>query len=157
MKRKVSIVLFVLAFSQLAYSQVNIKPVKLANADAKNAIKINDSIVGPVNVSDGRGNILDFKLDRYIVEENSAWFKLTILQDTLLTFDIVPVDSAEDYDFIFFKCADKNCLSDIKTKKQIPDRICFSYNPSKSGNVYSLLVPCIKIRNICFLMKPQLL
>lgn len=112
---------------------MELKLEKLPNADIKNAIEIQDSIIGPVNVSKGFGVVKDFRYDQVIDEENCAWFKLKIDRDTLLSFDIVPIDSLDDYDFAVFKCPDANCFNDIKSKKIKPERLCFSYCTSKSG------------------------
>ncbi len=106
---------------------------KLPNADFATAMEIEDSIVGPTNVSLGNGTVMDFRFDKDIRETNSAWFKFTVDRDTLLSFDIVPLDSADDYDFIVFKCPDKKCIENIRMKKVLPDRACYSYHPSKSG------------------------
>ncbi len=130
MKHKL-ITLFLLVSNITVYSQA--KFAKLKNADFKYAIEIKDSIIGPVNVSGGYGSELDFKFDKDIKEENSAWFKFSIDHDTTLIFDIVPIDSTDDYDFILFKCDNTSCINDIKTKKIIPDRICYSQNFSKNG------------------------
>ncbi|MES2139428.1 MAG: OmpA family protein [Bacteroidota bacterium] len=116
---------------------------KLPNADMQNALEIQDSIVGPTNVSKGYGNVMDFQDNGHVApgqgggpkEENSAWFKLNIDHDTMLTFDIVPIDSLDDYDFAIFKCPDANSIKDIKSskKKSKPERLCYSYCTSKSG------------------------
>ena len=113
---------------------------KLPNADMKNALQIQDSIIGTINVSAGFGKILDF---RYEQREpyNTAWFKLTIEHDTLLTFDLVPIDSLDDYDFAIFKSQPESNLKGAKTKpgqksiktKLKPERLCYSYCTSKSG------------------------
>lgn len=121
--------LFIFAFT-CANAQ---EPTKAASADFKNAIEITDSIAGPFNVSLGYGKEMEFKFDAKIKEDNSIWFKFVINHDTLLTFDIVPKDSLDDYDFILFKCADANCISNIRSRKVVPDRVCFSYNSSKSS------------------------
>lgn len=109
------------------------KLVKLPNADMKNAIEIQDSIVGPVNVSKGYGALREFRESSFIEESNSAWFKLNINHDTILTFDIVPIDNLDDYDFAIFKCPDGNCINDIRSNKIKPDRCCYSYCISKEG------------------------
>jgi len=129
------LIVYTLLLSACAGNLMNAqeKMQKQPNADFKTAITINDSVVGPLNVSLGYGSIVDFRFDKDMKETNSAWFKIDIYRDTLLSFDIVPVDSVDDYDFIFFKCPDKSCIDEIRTKKKIPERACYSYNPSKSG------------------------
>jgi len=111
----------------------NPKLVKLPNADAKNAIEIEDSIVGPLNVSLGYGlkNELKQLTSSLYHEDNSAWFKFTVNYDTVLTFDIAPFDSLDDYDFVLFKCTDTSCIDNNEKFK--PIRACFSICISKSG------------------------
>lgn len=114
----------------------------ISNSDALHAIEIKDSIYGPTNVGTGYGSVMEYHektsyLDHgkpiYINEENSAWFKLSFDHDTLLTFDLVPTDPSNDYDFIFFKCSDNTCVENIKTRKQAPDRSCHSGFASYNG------------------------
>ena len=114
----------------------------LKNNDAVNAIEIRDSIFGPTNVALGHGANPEYHVKTpflkrgapiYLNEGNSAWFKLSIDKDTLLTFDIVPIDPSNDYDFIFFKCSTKECVDNIKTNKVIPDRACHSGFESFNG------------------------
>jgi len=111
------------------------KLVKLPNADAKNAVEIEDSIVGPVNISLGFGVKQEMKVQppQYYGENNSAWYKFIIDYDTILTFDIVPFDSLDDYDFALFKCSDSVCIGDNDGEKFKIVRICFSMCVSKSG------------------------
>lgn len=119
-----------------------LKLQKLPNADIKNAIVIQDSIVGPTNVSKGFGSLMEFQDKTYVTpgqggskESNSAWFKLNIDHDTILTFDIVPFDSLDDYDFAVFKSTESNSTKDLTLKKikSKPERLCYSYCTSKSG------------------------
>lgn len=118
-----------------------LKLVKLPNAYMKNAIEIQDSIVGPTNVSKGFGTMLDYRY-KGIEPYNTAWFKLNINHDTTLTFDIVPIDSLDDYDFTVFKVPASNSTRDEKPNKKdvksnkeklVPERHCYSYCTSKSG------------------------
>src|SRR4051812_23567784 len=41
-------------------------------------------------------------------EHNSAWYKLTIVKDGNLGFDIKPVKVDDDYDFMLFKAEDSS-------------------------------------------------
>lgn len=96
-------------------------------ADIENAIPIHDSIVGPYNVSLGYGKTKT--IFPGMQESNSIWFKFSVSRDTLLSFDIAPIDSLQDYDFAIFKYAkNKNGSNNL-----IKLRHCFSYCPSKSG------------------------
>jgi hypothetical protein len=104
----------------------------LSNTDFNSAIEIEDSIVGPVNVSLGFGLRQEFKYAN-LSEDNSAWFKFTIAYDTTLTFDIVPIDSLDDYDFALYKCPDGNCIGKDGKQNLVKLRHCFSVCTSKSG------------------------
>lgn len=123
---------FLILSSLIGYSQP--KGNKPNAADHSRAITINDSIVGPYDVSTGYGKELEFKLDNFVKEENSIWFKFTMVVDTVLTFDIVPMDSLDDYDFMLFKCNSNSQFDSIRMRKKIPERICFSVNSSKNSS-----------------------
>ena len=105
--------------------------LKRISNDIVTAEEIKDSIVGPFNVSIGIGEQLDFKLND-CQERNSAWFKFTVKKDTVLTFDIVGIDTYDDFDFIVFKCKNSDCIYDIRTNKVKPDRGSFGNNCSYS-------------------------
>ena len=111
----------------------SVKLAVLPYADAKNAIEIEDSIVGPVNVSIGYGAKNEYQSGKLknVGESNSIWFKFTIDHDTTLTFDLVPLDSMDDYDFTLFREYVRDTLK--QQKGLIPIKVCFSYCTSKSG------------------------
>ncbi len=111
-----------------------VKKEKILNNDFATAIEIQDSVVGPVNTARGYGKQREFYYNGDLKEENSVWFKLTIDRDTILTFDIVPLDSYDDYDFMIFKCSSPDCIEKIKTNAIKPDRWCFSVNYDKNGS-----------------------
>jgi len=128
--------------SEKIIQRAELKLQKLKNADRGNAIEIQDSIVGPTNVSKGFGSVIDYQDRIYgtpgqggMKESNSAWFKLNIDHDTILTFDIVPFDSLDDYDFAVFKISVNNSAKDVTSNKikSKPERLCYSYCTSKSG------------------------
>ncbi len=100
----------------------------LPNSDIQHATVITDSIIGPVNVSKWSPKVGTSSKPYY-----NAWFKLDIKHDTLLSFDIVPVDSLDDYDFTVFKCESKDCVKNIKANTLKHIRLCQSYCISKSG------------------------
>jgi outer membrane protein OmpA-like peptidoglycan-associated protein len=110
------------------------KEAKQNNSDFVTATEIHDSIFGPTNVANGFGTQRDFKISRGYQESNSAWFKFTINRDTTLTFDIVPTNSKDDYDFILFKCSNPDCIKKIQSNEIRPDRWCFSINFDKNGS-----------------------
>ncbi|MBL7921568.1 MAG: hypothetical protein JNJ40_14710 [Bacteroidia bacterium] len=109
---------------------------RLPYADVEAAIEIKDSVYGPVNVSKGYGEHLEYsdKNNARYKEMNSAWFKFTIKRDTLLTFHIVPTLGTDDYDFALFKCNTGDCERALRANKINPLRVCFSWNSSKNHN-----------------------
>lgn len=106
---------------------------KLPNADMQKAIEITDSIIPMQNVSLGRGEVQEVYFNTKYNERYSAWYKLEINADTLLTFDIVPNDSVDDYDFMIFKSTGPNFLNEMKSKPIKPVRLCYSYFPFLGG------------------------
>lgn len=65
-------------------------------------------------------------------EHNSAWYKLNILEDGLLGFEIQPMDSTNDYDFLLYKYTDSSTCSKIFNKETKPVRSNLSkVNPQK--------------------------
>lgn len=108
---------------------------QIPNNTFASALEINDSIVGPTNVSKSDGFHTLYKTaTEEIKEENPAFFKLYFNYDTVLAFDIVPEDPTDDYDFVVFKCATNDCIEKIKSKKVKPDRYCYSVNDAKNGS-----------------------
>jgi len=64
---------------------------------------------------------------------HQVWYKFIAEKDGKMTFDIVPIDPSDNYDFILFK-ADKNICKTIKTKKIQPLRANFARcNPAIEG------------------------
>lgn len=112
----------------ITFAQLKKIPVKKqAYADLENALHIKDSVYGPVNVSMKYGKVCDFN-NGTLKETNSAWFTFTVSYDTVLTFDIVPIDSCDDYEFILFKCNGNKCMNEIRTNLLKPEKECYYAN-----------------------------
>jgi outer membrane protein OmpA-like peptidoglycan-associated protein len=107
---------------------------KCRNNDFATAIEIRDSIIDVTEVCMGYGAQRDYHFDDTYKEDNSSWFKLKIKHDTLLTFDIVPEEYKDDYDFILFKCADLNCGTRLASGNSKPERLCYSMNEARNGS-----------------------
>ncbi|MCE3228266.1 MAG: hypothetical protein K0S32_2817 [Bacteroidetes bacterium] len=109
---------------------------KLINADSKYAIELPMTVYGPVNVSQGYGDVSEYKekITKLYEETNSAWFKFTIPKDTMLTFHIVPQLQTDDFDFILYKCTGEGCLKEFMPKKLLPVKKCLSWNTSHNCN-----------------------
>ena len=123
-----------ISYTSTVSEVTNIK--KFLNNDFETALEMNDSIIGPVNVS--KGNVpqffYKFRDSDKIAKQNSAIFKIKINHDTLLTFDIVPEDRTDDYDFAIFKCSDADCIKKLRATKIKPERYCLSVNDAKNGS-----------------------
>lgn len=65
-------------------------------------------------------------------EHNSAWYLLNIQVDGQLTFDIVPTDSSDDYDFLLYPYNDTGFCNKVTQQKVIPVRGNISNNTSYS-------------------------
>ena len=115
-------------------SKKELPALNVNTVNTKEAIEIRDSIMGPYNVSRRTGTLPIFIQNGYEVkDDNSIWFKFTINHDTLLSFDIVPENGIDDYDFALFKCTSNNFMNGIRTKKEKPIRYCFSMNGTHNG------------------------
>jgi outer membrane protein OmpA-like peptidoglycan-associated protein len=107
-----------------AYCQVKRIPLKKQTyADIAYAMEIKDSVVGPMNVSIGYGKIREVNTDNE-TETNSVWFKFTMPKDTILTFDIVGLDSCDDYEFVLYKYSSPDFADRIRKKLLQPVRSC---------------------------------
>jgi len=79
------------------------------NADCSTALEISDSLYGPTVPLEGFGKKLDIETndmkDPYMFERehNTIWYKFDALYTAELAFDIIAVDTADDFDFILFK------------------------------------------------------
>lgn len=108
------------------------------HADCENAITINsEGVFGPTNSPAGYGDILeisDNKLgDKYYFEQehNTVWYRFVTQKDGILTFDIVPENLKDDYDFMLFKVNDDEyffCTYEVKNKIARPVRTNISRN-----------------------------
>jgi outer membrane protein OmpA-like peptidoglycan-associated protein len=116
--------------------------IRPENADCSSAIELKDTIFGPTNPPDGYGffsefNALEEDLYSFEKEHNSVWYKFTIKQNSILTFDIIPISPKDDYDFLLFKNTGEDFCEDLKAGKILPVRTNISRNEkqikSKTG------------------------
>ncbi len=106
------------------------KPVQLGvtGSDCIGALTINDTVIGPVYSPKGFGNNLElvgYELgDPYFIqrEHNSVWYKFTIPYDCIFTFDLIPIQKDDDFDFLLFLYDGPNFCRDITDGKKIPIR-----------------------------------
>jgi hypothetical protein len=120
-----------------------IETILKENADCVNPILIKDTVVFSPHTPIGSGNereILnnDPSDEQYFENEhNTVWYKFWALQDCFLTFDIIPVDKNDDYDFMLFRYNGGDFRAKVLTKQLRPIRTCISRNDkgieSKTG------------------------
>ena len=81
-------------------------------------------------------------------EHHSAWYKLTILSNGLLTFDITPIKSDDDYDFMLFKDSSTLFCDSLLANKKTPIRACISRDKEelkgKTGLSFKAISPFVK-------------
>lgn len=117
-----------LFFGFAAYSQLTQLPSGCS--DCVNAIDLGDSIFtyGPTTPARGSGKVMDISDDDdeslfyFYVEHNSVWYRFMSPATTQLTFEIIPVDVANDIDFIMFKADGGNTCERITSKQLKPLR-----------------------------------
>lgn len=106
------------------------KPVQLGvtGSDCIGALTITDTVIGPVYSPKGFGNNLElvgYELgDPYFIqrEHNSVWYKFTIPYDCIFTFDLIPIQKDDDFDFLLFLYDGPNFCRDITAGRKIPIR-----------------------------------
>ncbi len=112
-----------------------IKPVIRGTAktacDCKDAVKISLNKIttyGPTVPPVGFGSVQEItsknKFDKSAFEEehNSAWYSLDIKYDGEFGFEIIPQDTADDYDFLLYKYTDSNFCEALQKKHLKPIR-----------------------------------
>ncbi len=73
----------------------------------------------------GTENPLNFERAKY-----PAWYKFTLTENGVLTFDIIPTNVTDNYDFMLFK-AEENFCTKYKNGQLAPLRTCFGASDSK--------------------------
>jgi outer membrane protein OmpA-like peptidoglycan-associated protein len=59
-------------------------------------------------------------------EHNTVWYRFRVPYDCQLSFDIIPLNTKDDYDFILYKFTGKNFCADVFKKTAKPVRTCIS-------------------------------
>lgn len=123
-------------------SEDNASPLKPIACDCKQAVKLTigwNYKYGPTVDTKGYGAVQEIPVSQknskyyFESEHNSAWYLLTINLDGDLIFDIKPVDSTNDYDFLLFKYIDTSFCRNFMERKLIPERSNLSRGNSKAG------------------------
>lgn len=113
--------------------------LKEVSPDCKTAIDLGSEkeiSYGPTEAPKGYGSDIDvFACDEkatfcFEAEHNSAWYKFTVPMNGWLVFEIDPVNSANDYDFMLFKWDGDTCFCEnISREISKPVRV----NLARSG------------------------
>jgi outer membrane protein OmpA-like peptidoglycan-associated protein len=127
--RFLTVFFFILSLASIE-SYCQDKPVQLGvtGSDCIGALTINDTVIGPVYSPKGFGNNLElvgYELgDPYFIqrEHNTVWYKFTIPYDCIFTFDLIPIQKDDDFDFLLFLYDGPNFCRDIAEGKKIPIR-----------------------------------
>lgn len=97
-------------------------------------------IVGPMSAPKGFGDVLEFsnneKRDTLHIEQenNTVWYKFETKASGELNFELIPLDSLNDYDFAVYKYSDANFCEAVVNKSIAPIRTNFSRNkPENAG------------------------
>jgi len=133
MLNRIIISLLLICLSLGAHSQRKIRIVSkdtlrpLADCDSALLIKARGRI-GPIKPVGGFGNNLDIsgnsKKSKYYFsqEHNTAWFKFTAPKNGNFTFEIIPLNQHDDYDFLLFEVDSFTTCPQIRSRKINPVR-----------------------------------
>lgn len=135
-------ILFVSIFSWNAYSQ-SMQDVS-KNSDCTTAFNIGvDTMVGPTTPPLGYGEKLEINgvpqrnMYSFTREHHTVWYEFEAVYTGILTFDLVPENASNDYDFLLFRGTAEKLCEQIKNRTVQPVRTNISrYSPeigSKTG------------------------
>jgi outer membrane protein OmpA-like peptidoglycan-associated protein len=117
------------------------------NADCSKLIDLapKDTVWGPTNPPSGVGSVLEISGEKnslyaFEKEHNTVWYRFRAPEDGSLTFDIIPVNINDDYDFILYNFIGKNFCADVSNKTLKPVRTCISRNDPSGGSKTGLSV-----------------
>jgi len=129
MQTKLFLITIFLLHAVFCFSQKTHVPLsKAISGDCENAIPIvlnNSYTYGPTLAPKGFGELQEFKTNNSLTfegEHNSAWYLLSIAKNGVLTFDLVPLDSANDYDFLLYRYTDSTFCDSLYKNKLKPLR-----------------------------------
>ncbi len=113
----------------------------MENGDVDNAILIKDTTFGPTSAPVNQGYIIEFsgntKTDSLYIEKehHSVWYKFYAKYTGELTFDIIPQNINDDYDFMLFKFNDSSFFRKITLKETRPIRSNISRNDRETQSI----------------------
>ncbi|MCW3104688.1 MAG: hypothetical protein JWO09_3128 [Bacteroidetes bacterium] len=135
------------AFCHAGEGRQVVKIVK-ENADCAHAVYVTDSVVFCPDSPRGAGNILEIKDNaaddplHFEMEHNTVWYKYVVPENGQLTFDLVPEDANDDYDFMLYKWEGGDLGAKIMTKQAEPLRSCISRNDESIKGMTGLKTDC---------------
>ncbi len=116
--------LFVILFFNFIFS--------IQAQDCTNAVLLTDSVYqAPAPKNGGRQELgFNSMKDLYYFqkEHHTIWYKFTARKDCELTFEIIPQNIEDDYDFLLFQSNSQAICEDIFSKKLKPIRTNISRN-----------------------------
>jgi outer membrane protein OmpA-like peptidoglycan-associated protein len=117
-----------ICFSQTKPGKLTVAASKPISADCKKAIPIllNSNVVyGQTLPTNGFGELQEFKTNNsstFEGEHNSAWYLLSVTRNGELAFDIIPLDTTNDYDFLLYAYTDSTFCDALHKNKLKPAR-----------------------------------
>ncbi|OIP02460.1 MAG: hypothetical protein AUJ98_01140 [Bacteroidetes bacterium CG2_30_33_31] len=110
---------------------------KAINADFKFAINVISDTVICLKSPEGFGNKLEINSDKndkkyFEKEHNTIWYKITTKRNCILSFDIIPLEVKDDYDFILFGCQSGSDCNAVKQLKPLRSNISRNEKSTKS-------------------------
>ncbi len=139
-KKHLFFILF-LSFSFFSFGQ-EIYTLNKKHCDCENAIIIPPYDWGPTSAPVGFGEIMEIdgdlvSLTAFDKEHHTVWYRFRVEKDCMMSFDIIPIDQNDDYDFLLYKIDVVNICDAIKSNSVKPIRSCISRNDktiqSKTG------------------------
>lgn len=117
----------------LCHHGQNLIEIKLNHGDCENAIQISGTTWGPTTAPLGPGNIIEItskKHNKYYfeTEHHTVWYTFEVNTECTLTFEIIPLNKNDDYDFVLFRKEEENFCTQMKLKKILPVRSNISRN-----------------------------
>lgn len=116
-----------------------------ANADCSGIIDLlaKDTVFGPTTAPAGPGKTLEISGDKnsltaFEKEHNTVWYRFKVPYDGVFTFEVIPLNIRDDYDFILYKYSGKNFCAEVAGKTARPVRTCISRNDPAQGSVTGL-------------------
>ncbi len=115
------------------------------NADCSGAIIMTDSMFGPTVPPEGHGQSLEIQKNQmkdmflFEKEHNTLWYTFDAMYSAELSFDIIAIDSADDFDFLLFKHdGSEDFCEKIKRREMRPARTNMAKNRSDHKGITGL-------------------